>query len=98
MDEEKKIFDKNEEKNLAVLAFEKIGVLEKEVENEKEEKKTLKQRIKDLVMQMEKVNKVITKQFSFKRIFIRGLLQGLGFVIGSTLIAGGLYSMAIKMG
>jgi len=76
--------------------LEKIGVLEKKVESEKEEKKSLNQRIEDLVIQIEKVNKVVKKEFSFKRIFLRGLLQGLGIVIGSTILAGVLYSVSVK--
>ena len=76
--------------------LEKIGVLEKKVESEKEEKKSLNQRIEDLVIQIEKVNKVVKKEFSFKRIFVRGLLQGLGIVIGSTILAGVLYSVSVK--
>jgi FtsZ-binding cell division protein ZapB len=47
-----------EEKNPITLALEKIGVLEQEVKEEKEENKTLNQRIEDLVSQMEIANKI----------------------------------------
>ena len=98
-DEEKKILENNVEeisKDPERKFLEKIGILEKKVESEKEEKKSLNQRIEDLVIQIEKVNKTVKKEFSFKRIFLRGLLQGLGIVIGSTILAGILYSISVK--
>ncbi len=95
---EKVFVKQDEEKSIITGAMEKIGILEKEVQEEREEKKSLNQRIEDLVNQIEKVNKVVKKEFSFKRIFLRGLLQGLGIVIGSTLLAGILYSLAVKLG
>jgi hypothetical protein len=95
---EYKNFENNEnnDKSLIKASMEKIGILEKEVQEEKEEKKSLNQRIEDLVVQLEKANKTVRKEFSFKRIFIRGLLQGLGIVIGSTILAGILYSLSTK--
>ena len=99
MEEQKDILTENniiEKKDPERNFLEKIGVLEKKVESEKEEKKSLNQRIEDLVIQIEKVNKVVKKEFSFKRIFLRGLLQGLGIVIGSTILAGVLYSVSVK--
>lgn len=60
------------------------------------DKKSLNNRIEDLVIQIQKTNKLIKIQFSFKSIFIKGLLQGLGIIIGSTIIAGLLYSLSIK--
>ena len=83
-------------KNIITSALEKIGVLEKQIDDEKEENKSLNQRIEDLVVGIEKANKIIKKEFSWKRIFIRGLLQGLGIVIGSTILAGILYSVSTK--
>ena len=96
MDNEKKGIESNENKDLVTNVLEKVGVIEKEVKVEKENNKTLNQRIEDLVINMERVNNTVRKEFSFKRIFFRGLLQGLGFVIGSTILAGILYSISTK--
>ncbi len=76
--------------------LEKVGILEKEVQIEKEEKKSLNERIEDLVKEIEKVNSSVNSHFSFKAIFLKGLLQGLGIIIGSTILAGLLYSLSIK--
>jgi hypothetical protein len=64
---------------------------------EKSDGKNLNQRIEDLVNEMEKSTKIITKVFSLKSSFIRGLMQGLGIVIGSTILAGALYSMTVEL-
>ena len=87
--------------------FEKIGAsvfgqeLEIEVEKKELEKKddgkNLNQRIEDLVNEMEKTNHLVVKVFSLKSAFIRGLLQGLGIIIGSTILAGALYSVSLKI-
>jgi len=84
------------EKNVLTETLEKIGVLESEIEDEKEEKKSLNERIEDLVKEIEKINKSVSSHFSFKAIFLKGLLQGLGIIIGSTVLAGLLYSLTVK--
>ena len=48
--------------------------------------KNLNGRIEDLVNVMEKT-------FSLRASFVRGIFQGLGFIIGSTIIAGIAYSV-----
>jgi len=48
--------------------------------------KSLNARIEDLVIVMEKT-------FSYRASFVRGIFQGLGFIIGSTIIAGIAYSI-----
>jgi peptidoglycan hydrolase CwlO-like protein len=90
------VSEMDENKSIITGAMEKIGILEKEVEEEKEEKKSLNQRIEDLVNQIEKTNKLVKTNFSFKSIFLKGLLQGLGIIIGSTILAGLLYSLSTK--
>ena len=52
--------------------------------------KTLNQRIEDLVVVMEKM-------FSWRASFMRGIFQGLGFIIGSTIIAGLGYTLLTKV-
>ncbi len=80
-----------------------IGKVEQKQESKKVEqeetgeKKNINQRIEDLVNEMEKTNSLIAKVFSLKSAFIRGLLQGLGIIIGSTILAGALYSMTVKL-
>jgi hypothetical protein len=46
----------------------------------------LNQRIEDLIITME-------KRFSYKASFMRGIAQGLGFIIGSTIVAGVAYTI-----
>ncbi len=79
---------------------------EKEIKNsnsennstgKKEDKRNINQRIEDLVHQMEKANETIKKTFSLKFAFIRGVLQGLGIIIGSTILAGALYAITIQI-
>ena len=54
-----------EEKDIITSTMEKIGILPKEEEKkETEEKKSLNERIEDLVLQLEKVNKIVSKEFS----------------------------------
>ena len=96
MDEKNDIKNSETEVNPTEKFLTKIGILEERVEKEKEEKKSLNQRIEDLVVSIEKVNRSVKKEFSFKRSFLRGLLQGLGIVIGSTILAGVLYSISTK--
>jgi hypothetical protein len=55
------------------------------------EQKTLNQRIEDLVNSLEKNQTVNKRIHSLKFSFIRGITHGLGFVIGSTILAGFLY-------
>jgi hypothetical protein len=43
--------------------------------------KSLNKRIEDLI-------KVIEKSFSYKKSFTNGVMQGLGFILGSTIVAG----------
>jgi len=59
------------------------------VEQQKPEK-NLNKRIEDLVIVMEKT-------FSYRASFVRGIFQGLGFIIGSTIIAGIGYTLLTKV-
>ena len=58
--------------------------------------KSLNERIEDLVVGLERLEKVMEKRFSYRASFGRGILQGLGIVIGSTIVAGVLYAMVTK--
>lgn len=58
--------------------------------------KTLNERIEDLVGELEKLSKIADKRFSYKAALIRGVAQGLGIIIGSTVVAGILYAMLTK--
>lgn len=86
-------------------AIEKIGstVLGKEPEDSREkvvkedDGKNLNNRMEDLVLEMEKNTHVISKVYSIKSAFVRGLFQGLGIIIGSTILAGALYSMSVNL-
>ena len=75
-----------------------IEIKKKENENQEqhEDKKTLNERIEDLVNSMERTNTVIKRSFSWKSAFLRGMLQGLGFVIGTTILAGLAYSLSVR--
>ena len=66
--------------------------------NEKEENKrvSLSERIEKLVSAMERLERLAEKKFSLKYAFARGLMQGLGIVLGSTILAGALYWSATK--
>ncbi len=63
-----------------------------ETEEEQKQKpiKSLNERIEDLVIVMEKT-------FSYRASFVRGIFQGLGFIIGSTIIAGIGYTLLTKI-
>ncbi len=63
--------------------------------NQKPEK-NLNQRIEDLVLALERLEEMANKRFSFKAAFARGVVQGLGIVIGSSIVAGILYAVLIK--
>ncbi len=65
------------------------------MENQKPEK-NLNQRIEDLVLALERLEEIADKKLSFKSAFFRGIMQGLGIVIGSTIVAGILYAVLIK--
>ncbi|HIP33825.1 MAG TPA: hypothetical protein EYG89_03650 [Bacteroidia bacterium] len=84
------------EKKISTGVLEKIGILESEIKVEKEKKKSLNERIEDLVREIEKINKSVNNHFSLKATFLKGLLQGLGIIMGSTILAGLLYSLSIK--
>ena len=56
--------------------------------------KNLNARIEDLVLELEKSTHIIKSRFSYRSSFLRGILQGLGIVIGSTIVAGILYTLA----
>ena len=66
-------------------------------EEEDEEKKSLNERIEDLVNEMERNNYLIARIYSLRSAFLRGTLQGLGIIIGSTILAGALYSMTVRL-
>ena len=53
--------------------------------------KTLNERIKQLVDTLENSQKLNNKMHSARFFFSRGIVQGLGFVIGSTVVAGLMY-------
>jgi hypothetical protein len=55
--------------------------------------KNLNARIEDLVNGLEKSSHVIEKRFSYKMSFFRGVVQGLGIVVGSTIVAGIAYTL-----
>ncbi len=58
--------------------------------------KNLNERIEDLVEELEKLSRVADKRFSYKAALVRGVAQGLGIVIGSTVVAGLLYALITK--
>ena len=92
----------SEEKKDNILTSVAEKVLGRDDEkNQPEEKegdgKNLNQRIEDLVNEMEKRTKTVTRIFSLKFSFIRGLIQGLGIIIGSTVLAGALYSLTVEL-
>ena len=66
--------------------------------NEKEENRqvSLSERIEKLVSAMERLERLAERKFSLRYAFARGLMQGLGIVIGSTILAGALYWSATK--
>ena len=66
--------------------------------NEKEGSRqvSLSERIEKLVSAMERLERLAEKKFSLKYAFARGLVQGLGIVIGSTILAGVLYWSVTK--
>ena len=68
-----------------------------EEDQDEDDNKSLNQRIEDLVNEMEKNNLLIAKIYSLRSAFFRGTLQGLGIIIGSTILAGALYSMTVKL-
>ncbi len=71
--------------------------IKKNEDKNEEEEKSLNERIKDLVDEMEKNNYLISKIYSWKNALWRGLFYGLGIVIGSTIFAGFLYSLAVNI-
>jgi hypothetical protein len=86
----------NEKPESKILLSEPEEVSSDEAENQ-EENKSLSQRIEDLVNEMERNNHLIAKIYSLRSAFFRGLLQGLGIIIGSTILAGALYSMTVQL-
>ncbi len=58
--------------------------------------KSLGERIEELVIAMEKLERLANKKFSVKSAFLRGMAQGLGIIIGSTIVAGILYAAVTK--
>ena len=66
--------------------------------NEKEENRQvpLSERIEKLVSAMERLERLAEKKLSLKYAFARGLMQGLGIVLGSTILAGALYWSVTK--
>ncbi len=66
--------------------------------NEKEGNRqvSLSERIEKLVSAMERLERLAERKFSLRYAFARGLMQGLGIVIGSTILAGVLYAIVIK--
>jgi hypothetical protein len=65
-------------------------VLDTDVEK-KDEWKNLNQRVEDLVRSMENNQKLNEEINSVKFVLSRGVFQGLGFVLGSTVFAGIFY-------
>ncbi len=63
---------------------------------EERQNKNLNQRIEDLVLAMERMEKIAENKFSAKAAFARGVVQGLGMVVGSTIVAGILYAGLVK--
>jgi len=53
----------------------------------------LSERIVHLVTELESASKVVKQTFSYRAAFVRGILQGLGFVLGSTIVAGIMYTI-----
>ena len=72
------------------IFLQKKNGIEKKTENN-EEWKNLNQRVEELVKSLEKSQKLNEEIHSMKFVLIRGVLQGLGFVLGSTIFAGILY-------
>ena len=86
----------NEKPESKVILSSPEKVSPEEVE-ENDDGKSLNQRIEDLVNEMERNNHLIAKIYSLRSAFFRGILQGLGIIIGSTILAGALYSMTVKL-
>ena len=66
-------------------------------QNENSLEKTLNQRLENLVTELEKSTRVIKSRFSYRAAFSRGIMQGLGVVIGSTIIAGIAYTLLTQL-
>ena len=62
----------------------------------KPQQRNLNQRIEDLVLAMERVEQLADKKFSARAAFWRGVMQGLGIVVGSTIVAGILYTVLVR--
>lgn len=58
--------------------------------------KTLNERIEDLVNALERLENLASKKFSVRAALLRGVAQGLGIIIGSTIVAGILYAVLVK--
>ncbi len=70
---------------------------DKKIEEENEEEKGIKYRVEELVEAMERNNQLISKIYSWRGAFVRGLFYGLGIIVGSTIVAGMLYSLSIYL-
>ncbi len=67
-----------------------------EMQNNQTDDKSLKERVAELVDALEKARVSMEARFSLRRAFLRGVAQGLGIILGSTIVAGVLYAVAVK--
>jgi len=67
-----------------------------EAQNKQTEDKSLKERVAELVDALEKARVSMEARFSLRRAFLRGVAQGLGIILGSTIVAGILYAIVVK--
>ena len=67
-----------------------------ETQNKQTEDKSLKERVAELVDALEKARVSMEARFSLRRAFLRGVAQGLGIILGSTIVAGILYAIVVK--
>ncbi len=64
--------------------------------DEQNPRKNLGERLEDLVVAMERLEALLTRKFSIRAALLRGVAQGLGIILGSTIVAGILYAVLIK--
>ncbi len=64
--------------------------------DEQSPKKSLNERLEDLVIAMESLEILLKRKFSIRSALLRGIAQGLGIIVGSTIVAGILYALLVK--
>ena len=54
-------------------------------------------RIERLIVGLERLNELAERKFSYKASFLRGVIQGLGIIVGSTVVASALLTLLYKI-